>query len=390
MNKPIYFDHAATTPLDNDVFEKMRPFYTENFGNADSLHSFGRKAQNAVDNARDSVAELLGAKPSEIYFTSGGTESDNWAVLGGAYAAKKQGKTHVLLSAIEHHAVLSAGERLQKEGFDVEYLPVNKGGRVELNEVLRRIKPNTGLIGVMAANNETGALQPVQEIAKIARENGCLFFTDCVQLAPHKKIDVVSLGADMISLSSHKFYGPKGCGVLYIKKGVAIEKLVAGGEQERGMRGGTLNVPNIVGFAAALEKCQAEMSANEQKLLSLRKIFIKEILKIQGAKINGEFQEDCADGISSIVNVRFDGVENAAFLYNMDLQGVAVAAGSACASASLKPSHVLTAMNLTEEEAKTSVRFSFGKENTEEEILFVVEKVKEVVKKIKSAEKMRG
>ncbi len=390
MNKPIYFDHAATTPLDNGVFEKMRPFYTEIFGNADSLHSFGRAAQNAVDNARDRVAELLGAKPSEIYFTSGGTESDNWAVLGGAYAAKKRGKTHILLSAIEHHAVLSAGERLQKEGFDVEYLPVNEGGRVEVNEVLRRIRADTGLIGVMAANNETGALQPVEEIAKIAREKGCLFFADCVQLAPHKKIDVAALGADMVAISSHKFYGPKGCGVLYIKKGVSIEKLVAGGEQERGMRGGTLNVPNIVGFAAAFEKCQAEMPESEKKLLALRKIFIKEILKIEGAKINGECKEDCSDVIPSIVNVRFEGVENAAFLYNMDLKGVALAAGSACASASLKPSHVLTAMNLSEEEAKTSVRFSFGKENTEEEILFVVKTAKEVVKKIKSAEKMRG
>ena len=381
----IYFDHAATTPLDNGVFEKMRPFYTQNFGNADSLHSFGRAAQNAVDNARDKVAELLCAKPSEIYFTSGGTESDNWAVLGGAYAAKKQGKTHILLSAIEHHAVLSAGERLEKEGFQVGYIPVNEGGRVEVNEVLRRLKPNTGLVGVMAANNETGALQPIKEIAIAVRENGALFFTDCVQYAPHKKIDVTSLGADMLAISSHKFYGPKGCGVLYIRKGVAIEKLVAGGEQERGMRGGTLNVPNIVGFAAAFEKCVDEMQQNEEKLLELRKLFISEILKIDGAAING----DGADVIPSIVNVRFEGVENAAFLYNMDLKGIAVAAGSACASASLKPSHVLTAMNLDERAAKSSVRFSFGKENTAEEVLFVAKTAAEVVKKIKSAEKIR-
>ena len=387
--KMIYFDHAATTPLDNDVFEKMRPYYTEFFGNADSLHGFGRQAQNAVDQARDKIAELLGAKPSEIYFTSGGTESDNWAVLGGAHACKKKGKTHILVSAIEHHAVLAAAEKLEKEGFDVEYIPVNKGGRVEPNEVLKRLKPNTGLVAVMAANNETGAIQPIQEIAKLVKDMGALFFTDCVQYAPYKKIDVNELGADMLAISAHKFYGPKGCGALYIKKGVAIEKHVAGGEQERGMRGGTLNVPSIVGLAAALEKCDRERVENTEKLKTLRTLFLKEILKIDGAKINGEFATDGSDGILSVVNVCFDDVENAAFLYNMDLNGIAVAAGSACASASLKPSHVLTAMGLEERAARSSVRFSFGKDTTKEDVLFVTATATEIVKKIKSSEKIR-
>ncbi len=384
MEGKIYLDHAATTPLDREVFEKMKPFYTDVYGNADSLHSFGRNAQNAVDNARDKIAELIGAKPSEIYFTSGGTESDNWAVLGGAYAMKKQGKTHILVSQIEHHAVLSSAERLEKDGFDVEYLPVNAGGRVELSEVEKRLREDTALVAVMASNNETGAIQSIKEIGKIVKEKGALFFTDCVQYAPYFKIDVTDLGADMVALSSHKFYGPKGCGVLYIKKGVAVEKLVAGGEQERGMRGGTLNVPSIVGFAYAFEKCVQEQAKNAEKLKNLRKIFLDGLLKIDGVHLNGEFNADGSDGIASVVNLRIDGVENGTFLYNMDLNGIAVAAGSACASASLKPSHVLTAMGLTEKQAKSSVRFSFGKDNTQEELLFTVKTVEEIVKKLKS------
>lgn len=382
MERRIYCDHAATTPLDGSVFEKMRPYYTEYFGNADSLHSFGRKAQNAVDSARDKVAELLNAKPSEIYFTSGGTESDNWAVLGGAYAMKKRGKTHVLLSAIEHHAVLYAGEKLQKDGFDAEYIPVNAQGRVEISEVVSRIKPTTGFIGVMGANNETGAIQPIEEISKIAKENGALFFTDCVQLAPHKKIDVTALGADLVSISAHKFYGPKGCGALYIKKGVAIEKLVAGGEQERGLRGGTVNVPSVVGLATAFETCVKEREETERKLKELRKIFLDGLFKIGGITLNGGLD---GETLPSIANVRIDGVENGAFLYNMDLNGIAVSAGSACASASLKPSHVLTAMGLTEGEAKSSIRFSFGKTNTVEEIEYVLKKAKEIIERLRKA-----
>ena len=384
MEGKIYLDHAATTPLDREVFEKMIPFYTDVFGNADSLHSFGRSGQNAVDNARDKIAELIGAKPSEIYFTSGGTESDNWAMLGSAYAMKKQGKTHILVSSIEHHAVLSSAERLEKDGFDVEYLPVNAGGRVEIAEAQKRLRADTALVAVMAANNETGAIQPIKEIGALAKANGALFFTDCVQYAPYRKIDVAEMNADMISLSSHKFYGPKGCGVLYVKKGVAVEKLVAGGEQERGMRGGTLNVPSIVGFAYAFEKCVQEQERNAEKLKTLREVFLQELLKIDGVTLNGEFKADGSDGTQSVVNVRIDGVDNGTFLYNMDLNGIAVAAGPACASASLKPSHVLTAMGLTEKQAKSSVRFSFGKDNTEEELVFTAKTVGKIVKKLKS------
>ena len=379
--RTIYFDHAATTPLDGEVFEKMRPYYTENFGNADSPHSFGRAAMRAVDAARDRVAELVGAKPDEIYFTSGGTESDNWAILGAAYAQRKKGKTRVIVSSIEHHAALSAAERLEKEGFSVAYLPVNARGEAETEALRALLTPETGLVAVMAANNETGVVQPFKALAKLAHENGSLFFTDAVQAAPYLKIDVADWGADMLSFSAHKFYGPKGCGVLFVKNGVRPGKLIAGGEQERGMRGGTLNVPSVVGLAAAYEKNVRGMVENNAKIEGLKALFLKKIFSdIKGVKLNGEG----AVRLPSIVNLTFEGIDNAAFLYNMDLHGVAVAAGSACASASVKPSHVLTAMGLSEKDARSSVRFSFGRDNTEEEILYGAELAAQIVGKLRS------
>lgn len=379
--RTIYFDHAATTPLDGEVFEKMRPYYTENFGNADSPHSFGRAAMRAVDAARDRVAELVGAKPDEIYFTSGGTESDNWAILGAAYAQREKGKTRVVVSSIEHHAALSAAERLEKEGFSVAYLPVNARGEAETEALRALLTPETGLVAVMAANNETGVVQPFKALAKLAHENGSLFFTDAVQAAPYLKIDVADWGADMLSFSAHKFYGPKGCGVLYVKNGVRLGKLIAGGEQERGMRGGTLNVPSVVGLAAAYEKSVRGMVENNAKIEGLKALFLKKIFSdIEGVKLNGEG----AVRLPSIVNLTFEGIDNAAFLYNMDLHGVAVAVGSACASASVKPSHVLTAMGLSEKDARSSVRFSFGRDNTEEEILYGAELAAQIVGKLRS------
>ena len=379
--RTIYFDHAATTPLDGEVFEKMRPYYTENFGNADSPHSFGRAAMRAVDAARDRVAELVGAKPDEIYFTSGGTESDNWAILGAAYAQRKKGKTRVIVSSIEHHAALSAAERLEKEGFSVAYLPVNARGEAETEALRALLTPETGLVAVMAANNETGVVQPFKALAKLAHENGSLFFTDAVQAAPYLKIDVADWGADMLSFSAHKFYGPKGCGALSVKNGVGPGQLIAGGEQERGMRGGTLNVPSVVGLAAAYEKNVRGMVENNAKIEGLKALFLKKIFwDIEGVKLNGEG----AVRLPSIVNLTFEGIDNAAFLYNMDLHGVAVAAGSACASASVKPSHVLTAMGLSEKDARSSVRFSFGRDNTEEEILYGAELAAQIVGKLRS------
>ncbi len=376
----IYLDNAATTPLHKEVLEKMLPYLTDVFGNADSPHKTGRSAMAAVDNARDTLAALLNAKKSEIYFTSGGTESDNWAMLGGARAMKKAGRTQVILSAIEHHAVLSSAERLQEDGFQVDYLPVDEGGRVALNVVEELVSDNTALVCVMAANNETGVLQPIDKIAKIAHKVGALFFVDAVQAAPYIPIDVKAWDVDMLSISAHKFYGPKGSGALYIKSGVRVDKLVGGGEQERGLRGGTLNVPAIVGLAAAYEKTRLEQAQSKEKIEKLSALFLEKIACLDGAQRNGN--PDYA--LPAILNLRFTGVENTAFLYNMDLNGVSLAAGSACASASIKPSHVLTAMGLDEVAAKESVRFSLGKYNTEEEILraafLTVETVKRLTK----------
>ena len=357
----IYLDNAATTPLKKCVFEKMAAYLTEEYGNADSPHATGRKAMAAVDNARDTIAAWLGAKPKEIYFTSGGTESDNWAIIGAARAQKKQGRTHVLLSSIEHHAVLFAAEILQEEGFDVEQIPVNEGGMVALNTVSAMIRPDTALVCVMRVNNETGIVQPVGEIAEIAHSVGALCFVDAVQSAPHERIDVAKWKVDLLSVSSHKLHGPKGCGALYVKSGVKIERLVGGGEQERGLRGGTLNVPAIVGFAAAVQALDYEKS--EETIRKASEAFVEEISVLEGISFNGNREK----AISGVLSVRVEGVENATLLYKTDLAGLSIAAGSACSSASVKPSHVLTAMNMSERAAKESVRISFSSLTTEEE-----------------------
>lgn len=378
----IYLDYAATTPLDNEILEKMLPYFTEAFGNPNSPHATGRKAMAAVDTARDLLAEQLNAKPSEIFFTAGGTEADNWAVLGGAYAQREIGKTHVIVSAIEHHAVLSAAERLKKEGFAVTYLPVDERGIVQIESLKKALTDKTGLVAVMLANNETGSIQDIKTLAELAHENGSIFFADAVQAAPYIPLDVKELGVDMLSISGHKFYGPKGVGALYIKSGVKVWAHALGGEQERGLRGGTVNVPMTVGLAAAYQKNKATMYEVNEKLTALRALFLKEISCLEGVRVNGE------NTLPAILNVRVKGVSNVALLYNLDLQGVCAAAGSACASASVLPSHVLTAMGLSTEEANECVRFSFGKHTTEEEILRAAEIFKEIVEKLQSAGKI--
>ncbi len=379
MDKKIYFDHAATTPLDKRVLESMTPYLCETFGNADSPHAFGRSAMHGVDEARDTIARWIGAQKNEVYFTSGGTESDNWALIGGARAKKKEGRTEIVLSAIEHHALLSSARRLEEEGFTVRYLPVNEGGMVEVNEIENAVSEKTAIVALMAANNETGVLQPIGEGAKIAHAKGALFFTDAVQYAPYYPIDVKAMGVDLLAFSAHKFYGPKGVGMLYIKNGVRMEKLVGGGEQERGLRGGTLNVPAIVGMGKAYEIARREMEENTQKLSALSHLFLTELATVGGITRNGRGE----NALPSVVNLRIEGVENTAFLFNMDLKGVCLAAGSACASASVKPSHVLTAMGLFEEEARQCVRFSFGKDNTEAEILRGVALAKGFIEKLR-------
>lgn len=372
----IYLDHAATTPLDKEIFRKMTPYFTDDFGNADSPHALGRKAMNAVDLARDKIAELIGAKPNEVYFTSGGTESDNWAICGAAYAQKEKGKDHIVISAIEHHACLAAAEKLQKEGFEITYVSPNAGGRVELNVVNAAFTDRTGLVVCMYVNNETGVAQPIKEMAALAHEKGALFFTDAVQAAPYLPLNVKDLGADMLSVSSHKFYGPKGCGALYIRGGVRVKGLVVGGEQERGLRGGTTNVPCVVGCALAYEKAVQGMQENNAKLARLRESFLKELQGLDGVKINGEH-------VPALLNLQISGINNVDLTYAADLQGVCISAGAACASASVKPSHVLLAMGLSEEQAKSSVRISFGKDNTEDEVRQAARILKEIVTRLR-------
>ncbi len=376
----IYFDHAATTPVDPRVFEKMKPYFTENFGNPNSQHAYGRRTVTAVDDARDTVARLIGAKPNEIYFTSGGTESDNWALRGAAHAYANKGK-HLIVSAVEHPAVLSAAKELQKEGFEVTFAAVDEYGTVDLAKLKEAVRPDTTLIGVMTANNEIGTLQPVREISALARERGILFFTDAVQAAGAMPLNVRELGADMLSFSGHKFYGPKGVGVLYVRSGLRIGKLIAGGHQERSMRGGTTNVPGVVGLAEAFRLANEEMEQNNAHVAALRDRFIARVLReIPYVKLNGHPK----NRLPNNANFSFRYIEGESLLFSLDLAGIAVSSGSACSSGSLEPSHVLLATGLPEGLAHGSIRFSFGKENTAEEVDFAVDKLKEIVVRLRA------
>lgn len=356
----VYLDYAATTPLDEDVLEKMLPLMRDNFGNPDSLHSFGRNAAYSVTNARDSSARVLGVQPSEIYFTSGGTEADNWAVRVLA-----QGK-HIVLSDIEHQAVLSAAHL--RGGFSFAHC--NRDGIVTADAVEKALTPETGLVCVMAVNNETGCVQPLEEISALCKRKGILLFSDCVQAATSQDLGHICSLCDCVSLSGHKLYGPKGVGALVVKRGVKVSPLIAGGEQERGLRGGTLNPAAIVGFAAALEKAQAEREAFCAHTARLRDAFEENIFSALGEEVNKD-GERRAPNISHLTFKR--GGE--ALLNKLDLCGVACSGGAACSAHAALPSHVMLAMGRSEEEAKRGVRFSFGKNTSDEEVLFAAEKV---------------
>ena len=376
----IYFDHAATTPVDPRVLEKMLPYFTDNFGNPNSQHAFGRRAVTAVDEARDTVAKCIGAKPSEIYFTSGGTESDNWAMRGAAHALANRGK-HLIISAVEHPAMLSAAKELQREGFEVTLAPVDEFGTVDLAKLEEAIRPDTVFIGVMAANNEVGTLQPVKEIAALAKARGIAFFTDAVQAAGTLEVNVKELGADMLSLSGHKFYGPKGVGVLYVRSGLKLARLVAGGHQERGMRGGTTNVPGIVGLAEALRLSQEHLHENAAYVAGLRDRFVARVQReIPFVKYNGHPE----NRLPGNANFSFRYIEGESLLFSLDLAGIAVSSGSACSSGSLEPSHVLLAMGVPEGLAHGSIRFSFGRENTAGEVDYAVDRLKEIVVRLRA------
>ncbi len=376
--KEIYLDHAATTPVDGRVLEKMLPYFGERFGNPHSPHAFGRRAAAAVDAARDEIASLLGARSSEIYFTSGGTEADNWAVRGSVRAS---GKKHFVVGATEHHAVLEAAELLKGEGCELSLAPVDEYGAADLAALQGLLHQDTALVAVMAANNEVGTVQPLKEIAAAAHGCGALFFTDAVQAAGALELNVNEIGCDLLSLSSHKFYGPKGAGALYVRAGTPLAKLIAGGQQERGLRGGTLNVPAIVGMAEAFRLACKERQERTSHIRAARDAFVQEILQtIPGVRYNGHPQQR----LPGNAHFTFEGVAGDALLAALDLAGVAASGGAACSSGSAKPSHVLLAMGRTEQEARAGVRFTFGKNISEEEALRAAQIVRNCVLRLRS------
>jgi len=369
----IYMDNAATTATRPEVLEAMLPYFTQHYGNPSSIHAYGRDARRAIENARKQVAAALGCEPREVYFTAGGSESDNWAIR--CALQNKQGK-HIITSAIEHHAVLHTCEYMEKQGYEVTYLPVDEYGLVSVDDVKKAIRPNTALITIMAANNEIGTIQPIAEIGKLAKEAGILFHTDAVQAVGAVPINVKEWNVDMLSLSGHKFHAPKGVGALYVRKGIRITNLIYGGAQERGLRAGTENLPGIVALGKAIELAVAEIPEYTERLTKLRDKLIDGILEsIPDVQLNGHRTQRLPGNVN--VSIRY--VEGEALLMRLDLAGVAASSGSACTSGSLDPSHVLLAIGLPHEIAHGSLRLSLGNDTTEEDVDYVLETLPNIV-----------
>lgn len=382
MERKIYLDNASTTFVSNEVLSEMLPCFNTIYGNAGSLHSFGRDAMAIVDRARDRVKEAINAsKANEIYFTSGGTEADNWAILGVAHAYEKKGK-HIITSQIEHHAVLHACEQLEKEGFEVTYLPVDNTGLVKLPELLHAIRKDTTLISIMSVNNEVGTIQNIKAIAKIAHDYGIIFHTDAVQAIGNIKMDVQDMEIDLMSMSSHKIHGPKGVGALYVKNGVRIDPITFGGNnQERGKRAGTENVAGIAGFGKAIEIATKNYIINNKKLKMIREYFLEKLSeKVQFFQVNGHPHQKS----NAILNISFYGIEGESILMLLDLAGIAVSTSSACTSKSLLPSHVLKAMGIPDEIAQGSIRISFGTNISKSDVDYVVDEIEKVVTKLRA------
>lgn len=381
--KRVYLDYSATTPLSPEVLEAMRPHFLENYGNASSVHHFGRKAREVLDLSRDSIAMFLGARFDELFFTSGGTESDNHAVRGVALAGKQSGRNHLVVSAVEHQAVLQPALSLRKEGFEVDLLSVDREGIVNLTELQRLVSSRTSLVSVMQANNEVGTIQPLREISDIAHRAGAAVHTDSVQALGKTRVNVGELGVDILTVSAHKIYGPKGIGALYIKKGTNIRSLIEGGGQEQNRRAGTENVPLAAGFAKAITLTRESMERGDPERCRQLREQLRERLKMefQGLMINGHPTLT----LPTILSISFDSsaamVDGEALIMGMDLERVAVTSGSACASGTLEPSHVLLAMGRDLDTARATIRFSLGRETTEEEVDFAVDALHNVVKK---------
>lgn len=375
----VYADNAATTAVSKKSLEAMLPYFDKYYGNPSSVHQIGREAAKALIESRKSIAQILGAEEKEIYFTSGGTEADNWAITFAANMGAKKGKKHLITTKIEHHAVLYMFEKLEKEGFDVTYLDVYKDGIVKTEDVLNAIREDTAVVSIMYANNEIGTIQPIAEIGKICREKGILFHTDAVQAVGHLPINVQDENIDMLSLSAHKFHGPKGVGALYCRKGIKLESFLLGGGQEMGKRASTENVAGIVGMAAALKQSAEQMTENEKKVKAMRDRLIEELSKIPHSILNGHRTKR----LPGNVNFCFEGIEGESMLLLLDMKGICASSGSACTSGSLDPSHVLLAIGLPHATAHGSLRLTVCEYNTDEEIEYIIEELPKIIQRLR-------
>ena len=380
----IYADNAATTKLSKTALEAMLPYLTEHYGNPSSLHSIGQDAAEALQKARKTVAECLGCQPREVYFTSGGSEADNQAIISAAAIGERKGKKHIISTAFEHHAVLHTLKKLEKRGFEIELLPVGEIGNITAQQVADAIRPDTCLVTTMFANNEIGSILPIKEIGAVCRERGVLFHTDAVQAVGHVPVNVRDQNIDMLSLSAHKFHGPKGIGVLYAKGGIPLTNIIEGGAQERGKRAGTENIPAIVGMAAALKAAVDHLPENAEKMTALRDKLIDGLSKIPHSALNG----DPKNRLPGNVNFCFEGIEGESLLLLLDAKGICASSGSACTSGSLDPSHVLLAIGRPHEVAHGSLRLSLCEENTEEEIDQILAAVPEIVEYLRGMSPM--
>lgn len=379
MTKRIYVDNAATTKVAPEVVEAMLPYFTENFGNPSSIYAEGREAKKAIERAREQVAKAIGADPKEIYFTGSGSEADNWALRSTAKALKSKGN-HIITSPVEHHAVLHTCQDLEEQGYEVTYLPVDKYGMVSPEDVKAAIKDTTIMISIMTANNEIGTIMPIAEIGEIAKSAGVVFHTDAVQAVGNVHIDVNEMNIDMLSLTGHKFHGPKGSGALFVRNGVRLISFITGGAQERMRRAGTENVPGIVGLGKAIEMATANINQKQKKLTALRDAYVKKVLEtIPHSHLNGHPTKR----LPGNANISFEFIEGEGMLLSLDMKGISASSGSACTSGSLDPSHVLLAIGLKHEEAHGSLRVSFGEDNTMEDVNYIADSLKEIVERLR-------
>lgn len=379
MTERIYVDNAATTKVAPEVLEAMLPYFTQDYGNPSSIYAEGRKARSAIEHAREQVAAAIGADPKEIYFTGSGSEADNWAIRSTARALKSKGN-HIITSAVEHHAVLHTCKDLESQGYEVTYLPVDKYGMVSPDDVKSAIKDTTVLISIMLANNEIGTIMPIAEIGEIAKAAGIVFHTDAVQAIGNIPVDVNAMNVDMLSLTGHKFHGPKGSGALYVRNGVKLMSFITGGAQERMRRAGTENVPGIVGLGKAIELATANIPEKQKKLTALRDAYIKKVLEtIPYSRLNGHPTKR----LPGNANISFEFIEGEGMLLCLDMKGISASSGSACTSGSLDPSHVLLAIGLKHEEAHGSLRVSFGEDNTTDDVNYIADSLKEIVERLR-------